>query len=245
MYPRLILVVLLIFMIRMNTCSQMKSVEYGPNSDIIEVSNAGKSLVDSAFDYIDNELDFIDFDDCNNCDSRAHLIAAILESKFPVLKTAKAWLFADFKRASQEEKYRYKKHVYLSAGEKCSSWGYHVAPVVLIKNKNSVDTIVLDPSTQYRAVELRKWAKALTLSGERTYLIIKDRKYYTFPDNSDKKFEDMKKEWVSGDKSLKDDNYSKSIEKILKSRHGIREHWLFTSEIKMIRDLLSGDSGEN
>jgi len=199
----------------------------------------------SAFDYVNNELDFIDFDDCNNCNSRAHLIAAILESRYPELNMAKVWLFADFKRASQKEKYRYKKYVYLSAGEECSSWGYHVAPVVLIKNKNSVDTLVFDPSTQNNPVSLQKWAIDLTSREGKTYLIIKDKKYYTYPDNSNKKFEDMKTEWADDVKSVNDDDYSKSIGKILKSKHGLREHWLFKSEEKMIRDLLSIDEEEN
>lgn len=229
----------------MNTRSQMKSIEYSPYSDSVEASNAGESLIDSAYDFINNELDFIDFDDCNNCASRAHLISAILESKFPEIKTAKVWLFADFKRASQEEKYRYKKYVFLSAGEECSNWGYHVAPVILIKNINSIDTLVLDPSTQSKAVSMRRWALDLTLEGGKTYLILKDKKYYTFPDDRNKKFEDMKRKWADDDKSLRDDNYSKSIEKILRSKHVIREHWLFASENKMIRDLLPDDSGEN
>ena len=245
MHSRLVITMLLIFMIRINTGSQTKGVEYSPYSDSVELSSADKSLIDKAFDYINDELNFIDFDDCNNCDSRAHLIAAILESKHPELNMAKAWLFADFKRASQEERYRYKKYVYLSAGEECSSWGYHVAPVVLIRNKGSVDTMVFDPATQSNPVSLQKWALDLTPQEGKTYLIIKDKKYYTFPDNSGKKFEDEKREWKDDSKSLNDEDFSKSIERILKSKHGLREHWLFSSEVKKIRELLSNNEGEN
>lgn len=245
MYSRFVILVLLIFLIRMNTSSQLKSIVYSPYSDSIKISIAEISLIDSAFNYINNELGFIDFDDCNNCNSRAHLIAAILERKFPALNTAKVWLFADFKRASQESKYKYKKYVYLSAGAECSTWGYHVAPVVLIKYKNSADTMVFDPSTQNKPVSLQKWALDLTLQNEKTYLILKNKKYYTFPDNPNKKFEDMKIKWSDDDKSLNDDDYSRSIKRILKSRHGIREHWLLRSEEKMIRGLLTGDSEEN
>ena len=238
MHKRFVITTLMIFAIRLNTFTQMKSVEYSSYSDSVEVSNAGKSLVDSAFDYINDELDFIDFSDCNNCNSRAHLVTAILESRYPELNTAKVWLFADFKRASQEEKYIYKRYVFLSAGGECNSWGYHVAPVVLIKNKSSFDTLILDPSTQNKPVSLHKWAIDLTSQEGKTYLIIKDKRYYTYPDNSNKKFEDMKTEWVDDNKSLNDDDYSKSIGKILKSRHGLREHWLFRSEIKRIQELL-------
>ena len=245
MYSRLVLTFLVIFAIRLNTFTQMKSIEYSPFSDSVEISKAGVSIIDSAFDYINNKLDFISFDDCNNCNSRAHLVTAILESRYPELNAAKVWLFADFKRASQEEKYRYKKYAYLSAGEECSSWGYHVAPVVLIKNKNSVDTLVLDPSTQNNPVSLQKWSLDLTPQEEKTYLIIKDKKYYKFPDNPGKKFEDLKTEWTDDNKSLIDDDYSKSIERLLKSRYGLREHWLFSSEVKKIQKLLLVGEEEN
>ena len=105
--------------------------------------------------------------------------------------------------------------------------------------------MVFDPATQSNPVSLQKWALDLTPQEGKTYLIIKDKKYYTFPDNSGKKFEDEKREWKDDSKSLNDEDFSKSIERLLKSKHGLREHWLFSSEVKKIRELLSNNEGEN
>lgn len=229
------------FILLLTGVSCAQTIEHSPFSDSVEVSISEKSTIDSAFDFISNELGFMDYDDCNNCTSRAHLISAILEKQYPGLKLAKVWLFADFKRASKEEIYRLKKNSYLASSGECDSWGYHVAPAAIILNKGKSDTIVLDPSTQKKPVNLRKWISNL-LSGENTaLLIIKNKKYYLFPDNESKKFEDLKSEWVDDDKSLYDEDYTKSIEKILMSNRMIREHWVFSSDIKKIQDLIFSD----
>jgi hypothetical protein len=217
-----------------------QTLEYSSFSDSIDISSAGKSLIDSAFSYISSELGFIDFDDCNNCSSRAHLITAILENQFFGLKTSKVWLFADFKRSSQEGKYGLKSKSYLVCGE-CDNWGYHVAPLVIIRSGDRVDSIVLDPSTQNKPIVLRKWALNLVPRDGKAFLIIKNKKYYAYPDNDSRKFEDLMEEWVDDDKNLYDDDYSKSIEKILTAKHVIEERWLFTGEIKKIRNLLQDD----
>ncbi len=78
-------------------------------------------------------------------------------------------------------------------------------------------------------------------NGSKALLVVKDKKYYLFPDNDSKKFEDTKDVWVDDDKSLLDDDYTKSIEKILISNYKIREHGVYRAEIKKIRDLLYSD----
>lgn len=233
------LTVLILFLFPFSVNAQI--LEYSPYSDSVEISIAERLTVDSAFYFISNELEFIDFDDCNECSSRAHLMAAILENRFPSLKSAKVWLFADFKRASMEEKYKYKKNSYLVLNDDCSSWGYHVAPVVIIENKGGADTIVIDPTTQKTAVKLNKWAFRLIPDEGKALIAVKDKKYYLFPDNDSKKFEDMKKSWIDDDKSLLDDDYSKSIEKILISNRRIYDQGILMGEIKKLKKLLNVD----
>jgi hypothetical protein len=229
-----------IFIFLLPAVVRAQTIEYSPFSDSVDICLTGKSTADSAFDFISNELGFIDFDDCNNCSSRAHLITAILENQFPGLKTAKAWLFADFKRASEEEKYKLRKKSFLVCGD-CDNWGYHVAPLVIINGSDGVDSFVLDPSTQNKPVSLQKWAFDLITKGSKALLIVKDKKYYSYPDNDSKRFDDIKEEWIDDDKNLYDDDFSKSIEKILMSNQRIREHWVFRSDLKKIKELLNSD----
>lgn len=232
---------IVIFILFSTAAPLAQTIEHSPFSDSVEVSVSDKSTIDSAFRFISDELGFIDYNDCNNCTSRAHLISAILEKQYPGLKLAKVWLFADFKRASKEEIYRLRKNNYLARKDECDSWGYHVAPIVIIVNGIRIDTVVLDPSTQKKPVSISKWTESL-LSGENTaLLIIKDRKYYLFPDNDSKKFEDAKEVWADNDKSLLDEDYTKSIESILNSKHVIREHWVLSGDIKKIQGLLFND----
>jgi hypothetical protein len=60
---RIIALILFFFSLGLNA----QVLEYSPYSDSLEISNAERSTVDSAFNFIINELDFIDFDDCNEC----------------------------------------------------------------------------------------------------------------------------------------------------------------------------------
>ncbi len=151
------------FILFLTVSAYSQIIEHSAFSDSVELSYADKSAVDSAFDFISGELGFMDFDDCNNCTSRAHLISAILEKQFPSLKLSKVWLFADFKRASKEEIYRLKKYNYLASNGDCDSWGYHVAPLVIITDGDKTDSIVLDPATQNKPVSLHKWASSLVM----------------------------------------------------------------------------------
>lgn len=214
-------------------------LEYSLYSDSIDISSAEKLTVDSAFSFISNELEFIDFDNCDECAPRAHLIATILENRFPSLKVVKVWLFADFKRASMEEKYRYKKNSYLVLNEECNSWGYHVAPAAIIESKDGADTIVLDPSTQKKAVVLNKWAYKLIPDECSAFIILKEKRYYSFPENKKNKFNDNAEIWRDDDKSLYDDDFKTSLNKILFSRQGVMEPAVVNNRLKKIIDLLN------
>ena len=82
-------------------------LEFSPYSDTIQVNHLNKNIGELLFKYVKKHIDFIQYDDINNCDIRSHLICTVLEKKFYNLKTGKAWLFADSKRASK--KYFYKR----------------------------------------------------------------------------------------------------------------------------------------
>jgi len=217
---------------------ESKKIEYSKYSDKASINTINKELNDSIFNFVKNELIFIDFEDCNNCDSRAHLISALIEKKFNV-KVSKVWLFADYKRASQAEKYKYRPDNYLTYGEDCNKWGYHVAPILVIKYDNMTDTIVVDPSTQDAPVSLKKWALNLIKPNEKGYLVIKNKIYYSFPDDVTGKFEDNKELWLDDEnEQLFDIDCSTSIDRILTSKYGTWDQWNYRFWQNKLGDML-------
>lgn len=229
---------LLIFLFSINTTAQNSGkLEYSSFSDNLPVSKVNKDLADSLYNFIENELSFIDFNDCNNCNSRAHITAAVLEKKFPGVKTAKAWIFADYKLASKEEIYKYKPYVHLTYEADCNKWGYHVAPLIIIEYDREIDTIIIDHSTQKSPVKLNEWAENLVRNGGKGFIILKDKKYYSFPDNENKRFIDTSREWID-DEPLYDVDYTKSLEKVLQARYGFWEPWTYRKHYNELKEML-------
>jgi len=219
---------------------QTGKIEYSRFSDQVPHSNINVTLSDSIYNYVESTLTFIDFDDCNNCDARAHLISAIIEKRFAGVKVAKVWMFANYKRTSMSEKYRFKENIYLSYDGECERWGYHVAPMIIFFHSLGIDSIVIDPSTQDSPVPLSKWTASLLPRDEGVYLIVKDRKYFSFPDDENKRFEDMKEVWTDNvDKPLMDEDCSISIENIFSARNIIWDPWTYRHYINAIRNLLN------
>jgi hypothetical protein len=230
------LLLILLFVFTVHTF-QYAQVEYSRLSDVTDISYGTPALADSLYNYISSNLPFINYGDCNNCDSRAHLTSAILEKQFPGVHVSKAWLFADYKCSSKSALYGIKPKDHLSFNDDCNKWGYHVAPVVIMSNSAGTDTIVIDPSTQSRAVSLIKWASDLLPRKSAAFLVIKNKIYRSFPDNEEGKFLDDIKEW-SDDENLKDDDYSKSINNILLAYYGFWEPWTYRMHYNQIKDLL-------
>lgn len=230
---------LLIFLfISVNVFAQDSGkLEYSAYSDNIPVSKTGIVTADSIYHFIENELPFIDFNDCNNCNSRAHIIAAVIEKKFPGVKSAKAWLFADFKRASREDVYKYKPYIFLTHEADCNKWGYHVAPLVIIEHEKGTDTFVIDHSTRNSPVKLKDWAEKLVHNGSKGLIVVKDKMYYKFPDNDNNKFIDTSITWTDKE-SLYDYDYSKSLGKILIARYGFWDPWTYRKHYDEIKQML-------
>lgn len=222
----------------LNLYAQQSTIEYSAYSDKAAINEIHKEISDSIFNFVKNELTFIDFEDCNNCDSRAHLISAIIEKKFSV-SASKVWLFADYKRASQAEKYKYRPDNYLTYGEDCTKWSYHVAPILAIKHDDIIDTIVIDPSTRDAPVSLKNWAINLIKPNEKGYLVIKNKIYYSFPDDEKGKFEDTKELWADDEnKQLFDFDCSTSIDRILTAKYGFWDQWNYRFWQNELRDML-------
>lgn len=158
----------------------------------------------------------------------------MIEKNFPEITVSKAWLIADCKRTSQKEVYRYKPVVYLRYPGKCSSWSYHVAPIIITAN----DTFVIDPATQIKAVKLNKWAGDIIPAGGKGFLVIKDERFYIYPEIGDDLFADDLHEWNNNDRALTDNKYLRSIDETLQAKHGFYDPWKFKYYVSKLMELL-------
>lgn len=209
-------------------------IEYSLISDTIEQSAVSKEFIDSVFNFISGKNDLIDFDDCNICKSRTHIITGIIENKFPGVTTGKAWLIADCKRKSKAPEYRYRENIYLEHTGRCKSWGYHVAPVIITPG----DTFVIDPASQNGAANIKDWADRLIPEKGNAYLVIKNSRYFIFPDNMEDLFEDEKLNWLDDDELTTDEHYSRSIDEVVRAHMGLLEPWMMRYHAKKLKELI-------
>ena len=176
----------------------------------------------------------IDFDDCNICKSRAHIISRIIEKNFPEVTVSKAWLIADCKRYSQKEAYRYKQEVFLSSPGKCSSWSYHVTPIIITET----DTFVIDPATQVKAVKFDKWLGDIIPQNGKGFIVIKDKRFYIYPETGNNYILDNQAVWDKNDPSITDDKYLRSVDEALQAKNGFYEPWRFKYYVSKLMEML-------
>lgn len=137
-------------------------------------------------------------------------------------------------RISTKEYYKYKPAILLHSPGKCTNWAYHVAPVII----TATDTIVIDPSTQSKPVSLSKWAGDIVPQNGSGFLIIKDKKYYIYPQNKDDLMLDSVPNWNVENKNMTDAKYLRSIDETLRAKHTLYEPWKFNYYIAELMKLL-------
>lgn len=214
--------------------AQYERIEYSIHSDSIPANNISTGKIDSVFAFIYSHKWLIDFEDCNICKSRAHIISRMIEKNYPEINVSKAWVIADCKRNSTKDIYRYKPEIFLGYSGKCSNWSYHVAPVIITET----DTFVIDPATQTEAVKFNKWAGDIIPLNGKGFLIIKDNRFYIYPESTNDYFVDNLHHWDENDRSLTDDKYLRSVDETLKAKHGFYEPWKFNYYISKLMELL-------
>jgi hypothetical protein len=209
-------------------------VTFSPYSDTIPASTVSAAGIDSIFFFILKQADVIDFDDCNICKSRAHIISRLIQKYYPGVTVGKVWLIADPKRSSMRETYRYKPEILLKGKGSCGSWKYHVAPVII----TLTDTIVMDPATQTKPVILSDWYKSIIDEGGKGFLIIKQHDWYRLPDDDAGYFSDEIKQWPAANEDLHDDAYLKSIDETMHAKNGFYEPWKFKIYMQKLLELV-------
>jgi len=230
--------ILFMLMIFLTFSAKSQMITHSALSDTVPVNNITRGMVDSIYRFIVSHGDVIEFEDCNICKSRAHITARAIEKHFegvaPGVTLGKAWLFADCRRSSQREKYRYKPEVYLENTGVCSLWGYHVAPIII----TPTDSFVIDPATQKSAVTLSVWAGKLIPKHGEAFLVIKDKWYFIFPDDDNNLFEDEKSVWHDDNENLLDESFSRSIDEVVRASLGLAEPWKMRSRVVKIKKLI-------
>lgn len=217
-----------------------REIEYSLLSDTLADTSDPRmhdeSLADLVYDHIKSLDHVIDFNDCNICKSRAHILSRVIEKEFPQLVTGKVWLLADFKRISKKYEYKYKPEIALVNPGKCTGWIYHVAPVILC----GADTFVIDPATQKKAVKLSEWAENIIpdVTGAKGFLIIKRSEYFIYPDDKNNYFEDTKQIWTEEDEILTDADYSRSVDEMTRTKLGLVEPWRMQELAGKLRKLV-------
>ncbi len=212
--------------------SQPESVAYWGLCDTLP---PGESVTaDSVFRYAESLSDIIDYDDCNICKSRAHILARAIKKRFPGVTVGKLWIVAECRMSSHKEEYRVKEHILLRSKGSCNKWVYHVAPVVITAD----DTIVIDPATQNQPRAVNDWTYELLRPGSDAVIILKDTKYYIFPDDADDNFEDKKANWNDSDEPVTDDDYSRAIDEVTRAKLGLIEPWKMQEHVKKLKELV-------
>lgn len=214
--------------------AQYERIEYSIHSDTAAVNNVSLERIDSVFSFVLSQSRLIDFDDCNICKSRAHIISRLIEKNFPDISVSKAWMIADCKRESMKDVYKYQPEIFLGYTGKCSNWAYHVAPVII----TGTDTFVIDPATQNKPVKFSKWAGDIIPINGKGFLIIKDDRFYIYPESANDYFIDNLHYWDENDRSITDDKYLRSIDETLQAKHGFYEPWKFKHYVSQLMDML-------
>ncbi len=183
-------------------------------------ANISNSYVDSVYRFIESQSHILDFEDCNTCKSRAHIMARVIQKNFPDAVVGKIWLVADCRLLSKFDEYKYKPHVLLEHKKFCRNWVYHVAPVIV----TATDTFVIDPATQKAPVIIRSWASMLIPNGGSALVVVKHPEYYIYPEIQEM-FEDELLNWNSSGQNILDVDYSRSIDEMTRAKLGLVEPW--------------------
>jgi hypothetical protein len=119
-----------------------------------ELFNYAKSMKDIAWNYKED-----------GCYARAHLMAKRFKAQG--IQVDKAWLKGELQLKPQKGS--------------LIQWGFHVAPVVYIKNKKEqIEKYIIDPSTFDNPVPVKVWAKKLDANKNEPTAT-----RFPFPENSD------------------------------------------------------------
>ena len=143
--------------------SAQRAVVYKPLCDsltLTPVSPERANILNKVF-INSNAFDWTDAK--NNCEDRANAICLILDQWG--IDNCKAWI------------YRGKKVKYGNKKGTLSAWNYHVAACILVRNKNIVDSIIIDPLISKQLINVNTWAEIISVKPTNIYFLTTNKKY--------------------------------------------------------------------
>ncbi|BAU54473.1 protein-glutamine glutaminase family protein [Mucilaginibacter gotjawali] len=157
-----------------NTCG----ANYHPTIDLKEIKVYDLATVTKVFDSISYHLN-IEFNyPQGGCQQRAQIMSMFLTKKFNI-QHAKIWLFAPIDLNFNDNQTLFVNDKNELSPNNTISWNYHVAPVVLVKQNNRIDTVVIDPSIcRDKAVSFSTWLKLIGNSNISKFTFLQSDLYF-------------------------------------------------------------------
>ncbi len=151
---------------------------YFPNADITLLKVYDMPVIERAFSSIANDWE-IEFNfPQGGCQQRAQIMSMILQKKFNI-EHCKIWLFSPAALYLNDTRTFYTEDKNRLSPDNKVEWNYHVAPVVQVQSGNTIDTLVIDPSTNRNAaVPVEQWFSIIGNSSAGKYSFLLPDKYF-------------------------------------------------------------------
>lgn len=151
---------------------------YHPTADLSKLKVYDHNIIKSFFENM-LKNDQIEFNfPQGGCQQRAQIMSMLLSNNYKI-EHAKIWLFAPVDLDLNDKRTLYIKDKNELSPDHTIQWNYHVAPVVLVKQNNKLDTLVIDPSIdQTQPLSLRKWLSAIGNSHISKYTFLNAQHYF-------------------------------------------------------------------
>lgn len=151
---------------------------YHPTADLSKLKVYDYTSIKSSFENMlkDEQIEF-NFPQ-GGCQQRAQIMSMLLSKNYKI-EHAKIWLFAPVDLDLNDKRTLYIKDKNELSPDHTIQWNYHVAPVVLAKQNNKIDTLVIDPAIdRTQPLPLRKWLSAIGNSNISKYTFLNAQHYF-------------------------------------------------------------------
>lgn len=149
-----------------------------PTADLSSLKVYDYSTIKQVFDSISTSSN-IEFNfPQGGCQQRAQIMSMFLSKKFKI-EHDRVWLFAPVNLDKNDSRTLTIADKNGLSPDNKISWNYHVAPVVLVKQNNKIDTLVIDPSIdRSQPITLSNWMRSIGNSNISKYTFLKSEFYF-------------------------------------------------------------------